>query len=156
MPAPAIHTCFTSLLLLCLSLLTGCSSAPERIDADHAHDGLAQAARMLGRPYRFGGATPSGFDCSGLTMAVYKLNGLDLPRSSRQQWKVGKPVKRSHLEKGDLVFFATAGGKRVSHVGIYTGNGKFLHAPRRGRKITISSLSDRYYKTRYLGARSYL
>jgi hypothetical protein len=88
--------------------------------------------------------------------AVYHLNGLDLPRSSRQQWKSGRPVKHSQLAKGDLVFFATLGGTRVSHVGIYTGSGKFLHAPRRGRKITISSLSSTYYKTRYLGARSYL
>ena len=118
---------------------------------------VRSARQYIGVPYQWGGESPdTGFDCSGLTMAVYKLNGLDLPRSSRQQWKAGKPVKRSHLEKGDLVFFATTGGKRVSHVGIYTGNGKFLHAPRRGRKITISSLSDRYYKTRYLGARSYL
>jgi cell wall-associated NlpC family hydrolase len=60
------------------------------------------------------------------------------------------------LASGDLVFFATSGGSRVSHVGIYTGNGKFLHAPRRGRKIRISSLSNPYYKKRYLGARSYL
>jgi len=85
-----------------------------------------------------------------------QTKGLDLPRSSRQQWKAGRPVKRSQLARGDLVFFATKGGKRVSHVGIYTGSGKFLHAPRRGRKITISSLSNTYYKSRYLGARSYL
>ena len=118
---------------------------------------VRSAKQYIGVPYRWGGESPdTGFDCSGLTMVVYQLNGLDLPRSSRQQWKAGKPVKPSRLEKGDLVFFATSGGNRVSHVGIYTGNGNFLHAPRRGRKITISSLSNTYYKTRYLGARSYL
>ena len=118
---------------------------------------VTTAKQYIGVPYQWGGESPdTGFDCSGLTMVVYQLNGLDLPRSSRQQWKTGKPVKRSQLNRGDLVFFATSGGRRVSHVGIYTGNGKFLHAPRRGRKIQVSSLSNSYYKSRYLGARSYL
>ena len=127
-------------------------------DNDYLRNEIVRSAKQyLGVPYQWGGESPdTGFDCSGLTMVVYQLNGLDLPRSSRQQWRAGRPVKRSHLGKGDLVFFATSGGNRVSHVGIYTGNGKFLHAPRKGRKITISSLSDAYYKTRYLGARSYL
>ena len=115
------------------------------------------AKQYIGVSYRWGGESPkTGFDCSGLTMVVYRLNGFNLPRSSRQQWKAGRPIKRSHLDRGDLVFFATSGGSRVSHVGIYTGNGKFLHAPRRGRKIQVSSLSSTYYKARYLGARSYL
>ena len=115
------------------------------------------AKRYIGVPYRWGGESPqTGFDCSGLTMVVYRLNGLDLPRSSRQQWRAGAPVKRGQLAKGDLVFFATSGGRRVSHVGIYTGDNKFLHAPSRGRNIRISSLSSNYYRSRYLGARSYL
>jgi len=121
------------------------------------HQIVKSAKQYIGVPYRWGGqSSDTGFDCSGLTMVVYHLNGLDLPRSSSQQWKAGRPVKRSQLARGDLVFFATKGGTRVSHVGIYTGSGNFLHAPRRGRKITISSLSSTYYKTRYLGARSYL
>ena len=115
------------------------------------------AGRYVGVPYRWGGESPrTGFDCSGLTMVVYRLNGLDLPRSSRQQWKVGRRIDRSRLQKGDLVFFATRGGSKVSHVGIYTGGNKFLHAPSRGRRIQSSSLSDKYFKTRYVGARSYL
>ena len=115
------------------------------------------AGRYVGVPYRWGGESRrTGFDCSGLTMVVYRLNGLDLPRSSRQQWKVGRRIDRSRLQKGDLVFFATRGGNRVSHVGIYTGGNKFLHAPSRGRRIQSSSLSDKYFKTRYVGARSYL
>jgi len=127
-------------------------------DNDFIRNQIVKSAKQyIGVPYRWGGeSSDTGFDCSGLTMVVYQLNGLDLPRSSRQQWKAGRPVKHSQLAKGDLVFFATKGGRRVSHVGIYTGSGKFLHAPRRGRKITISSLSSTYYKTRYLGARSYL
>ena len=129
----------------------------ESGDDDFLRSEIVRTAKeYIGVPYQWGGESPqTGFDCSGLTMVVYQLNGLDLPRSSRQQWKAGRPVTRSQLERGDLVFFATSGGNRVSHVGIYTGNGKFLHAPRRGRKIKISSLSNTYYKKRYLGARSY-
>ena len=115
------------------------------------------ARQYIGVPYRWGGQSPqSGFDCSGFTMVVYQLNGLDLPRSSRQQWKAGRPVKRNQLSKGDLVFFATSGGKRVSHVGIFSGDGRFLHASGRGKKIKIANLSDTYFRIRYLGARSYL
>ena len=115
------------------------------------------ARRYVGVPYRWGGESPrTGFDCSGFTMVVYRLNGLDLPRSSRQQWQVGKKISRHQLRKGDLVFFATAGGRRVSHVGIYTGANQFLHAPRRGSRIKTSSLASKYFKSRYLGARSYL
>jgi hypothetical protein len=118
---------------------------------------IRTAGQYVGVPYRWGGESPrTGFDCSGLTMVVYRLNGLDLPRSSRQQWKVGRPIDRSRLQKGDLVFFATRGGNRVSHVGIYTGENKFLHAPRRGSRIKTSSLSSKYFRTRYVGARSYL
>ena len=115
------------------------------------------ARRYVGVPYRWGGESPqTGFDCSGLTMVVYRLNGLDLPRSSRQQWKVGKRIDRSRLQKGDLVFFATSSSKSVSHVGIYTGGNKFLHAPSRGHQIQTSSLSSKYYRAHYVGARSYL
>jgi hypothetical protein len=127
-------------------------------DNDYIRSEIVRTAKQyIGVAYRWGGESPrTGFDCSGLTMVVYQLNGLELPRSSNQQWSAGRAVTRSELASGDLVFFATSGGSRVSHVGIYTGNGKFLHAPRRGRKIRISSLSNPYYKKRYLGARSYL
>jgi cell wall-associated NlpC family hydrolase len=91
-----------------------------------------------------------------LTMVVYRLNGLQLPRSSRAQWQAGRPVNHSQLLKGDLVFFATAGGQKVSHVGIYVGDNRFLHAPGKNRNIRISELSNKYYRSRYLGARRYL
>lgn len=118
---------------------------------------VATARKYIGIPYKWGGESPrTGFDCSGLTMVVYRLNGLQLPRSSRAQWRAGKPIAHSQLQKGDLVFFATSGGQRVSHVGIYVGGNKFLHAPGKNRKIRMSSLSSEYYKSRYLGARRYL
>jgi hypothetical protein len=127
-------------------------------DNEHLRNEIVRTAKQyIGVPYRWGGESlRTGFDCSGLTMVVYRLNGLDLPRSSGQQWRAGTPIKRGQLAQGDLIFFATSGGSRVSHVGIYAGDGNFLHAPGKGRKIRISSLSGKYYKSRYLGARSYL
>ena len=115
------------------------------------------AERFVGVPYRWGGSTPGGgFDCSGLTQAVYQLNGLNLPRSSKIQYQAGVPIKQSRLSRGDLVFFATSGGRTVSHVGIYTGHNRFIHAPGRGKRIRTDTLSSRYFKTRYVGARTYL
>ena len=115
------------------------------------------AKAFIGIPYRWGGSSvEKGFDCSGLTMAVYKLNGFDLPRTSRQQYQTGVCITQKDLSKGDLVFFDTSGGRVVSHVGIYVGDGKFIHAPRKGKTVRVSSLSNRYYRKRYVGARSYL
>ncbi len=118
---------------------------------------VGTAKRFIGVPYRWGGSSPrQGFDCSGLTMVVYQLNGLNLPRSSRQQYRAGTPVRQNELSRGDLVFFATSGGRRVSHVGIYIGSGRFIHAPGRGKRIRTERLAKRYFKTRYVGARTYL
>ena len=134
------------------------TAAPGLNDKKHLREEIVRTAnRFIGVRYRWGGqSSDTGFDCSGLTMAVYRLNGLKLPRSSRQQWKSGRPVDPGQLSKADLVFFDTTGGGRVSHVGIYIGNDKFLHAPSSGRKIRISSMSNKYYKSRYLGARTYM
>jgi len=112
---------------------------------------------FIGLPYQWGGASPGqGFDCSGLTMAVYQLNGLNLPRSSTEQYMLGMPVERKELEKGDLVFFSSSGAKKVSHVGLYRGDDRFIHAPGKGKTIRVDSLSDGYYDSRYSGARRYL
>jgi hypothetical protein len=118
---------------------------------------VGTAKRFIGTPYRWGGTSvDEGFDCSGLTMVVYQLNGLKLPRSSRQQYRAGIPVGRNELRQGDLVFFATSWGRRVSHVGIYVGKGRFIHAPGKGKRIRTDLLTKRYYKARYMGARTYL
>ncbi|MGD9345885.1 MAG: NlpC/P60 family protein [Candidatus Aminicenantes bacterium] len=135
-------------------------SAAKRIVKGEAYlrDELVSTARsFIGIPYSWGGTAPEqGFDCSGLTMAVYELNGLKLPRSSRDQFAVGRPISRNQLTKGDLVFFATSQGKKVTHVGIYTGNGQFIHAPGRDKRIRTDSLTNGYFKTHFLGARTYL
>ena len=126
--------------------------------ASYLRDEIVKTAeRFIGVSYRWGGSSPDkGFDCSGLTMTVYRLNGLNLPRSSRQQYRAGAPISRSQISRGDLVFFATSGGRRVSHVGLYAGDGKFIHAPKKGKRIRTESLSNPYFRTRYLGARTYL
>ncbi len=118
---------------------------------------VATAHRFIGVPYNWGGTTANGgFDCSGLTMVTYRLNGLKLPRVSRDQHAAGRAIDKSKLQKGDLVFFATGGGRRVSHVGIYIGNGRFIHAPRSGKSVRVTSLDNSYFKKTYVGARTYL
>ncbi len=113
--------------------------------------------RFIDTPYLWGGSSvDTGFDCSGLTMTVYQLNGLNLPRNSQRQFDTGYPVHRDNLLKGDLVFFSSNKWGTVTHVGVYAGDNKFIHAPGRGKKIRTDSLSARYYNQRYVGARSYL
>lgn len=123
----------------------------------YLRDRIVETAQSyIGLPYRWGGSSSvHGFDCSGFAMTVYQLNGLNLPRSSEQQYRAGIAVKRSQLSRGDLVFFATSTGRKISHVGIYAGDDKFIHAPGRGKKIRTDSLSNRYFETRYAGARTY-
>lgn len=115
------------------------------------------ARRFIGVPYKWGGtSSKEGFDCSGLAMVVYQLNGLDLPRTSREQYRAGRLIQRKALKPGDLVFFRTGWRRRVSHVGIYAGNNSFIHAPKHGRAITTTPMSNDYFATRFVGARSYL
>ncbi len=114
---------------------------------------LRTAYSQLGLRYRRGGSSPrTGFDCSGFTAWVFDKYGIDLPRSSREQYHIGRKVKRSNLKKGDLVFFRTR-GRRISHVGIYLEDGKFIHSPRTGRRIHVSSLDQGYWGRRYVGGR---
>ncbi len=93
-------------------------------------------------------------DCSGFVRAVYNLCGVNIPRSSRDQFKVGDSVGREDLRDGDLVFFGSSEGS-ISHVGIYVGNGRFVHAPRRGDEIKTTLLDDPFFAKRFIGARRY-
>jgi len=114
---------------------------------------LDYASTFLGVPYVYGGGSPKGFDCSGFTSYVYKHFNVSLPHSSASQYTRVTKVSRDNLQPGDLVFFASsAGGSKINHVGIYVGNGNFIHAPRPGKVVCYDSLYSSYYSSHYVGA----
>lgn len=110
------------------------------------------AKKLLDIPYRFGGNSLLGIDCSAYVKKVYSLIGIDLPRSAREQFQEGKPVDEEDLSIGDLVFFKTY-ASFPSHVGIYLGNNLFIHASSKSKKVTIDSLNTPYYLKRFIGAK---
>lgn len=159
----------TRVVLVSLALLlTACSSrgpAPQPIYnppvsssayQGGAEDVLFRALGLVGTPYRYGGNTPEGgFDCSGLIGYVYRdAAGISLPRSTRELSAMRAPdVRRDALQSGDLVFFATNGGRAVSHAGIYVGEGRFVHAPSSGGTVRLDSLDNVYWQRVYLDAK---
>lgn len=156
-------------LLALVALFSACSSrvpapepqvsAPLEYFAPAADDVLFRALGLVGTPYRYGGNTPdSGFDCSGLIGYVYRdAAGLVLPRSTSEMIRLRAPaVPRQALRSGDLLFFATSGGGKVSHAGIYVGEGRFVHAPSSGGTVRLDSLSSAYWQKSYLNAKRVL
>ena len=121
---------------------------------ERADDLLMSAMALLGVSYRWGGTKPAtGLDCSGFIQYVFRQAwNVNLPRTSSEMAKVGIPVNKSDLQPGDLVFFSRY-GRRVGHVGLYIGDGKFIHAPSTGKKIQIANLDNVYYVKHYVGAR---
>jgi len=114
---------------------------------------VVRALALIDTPYRYGGRTPSGFDCSGFVGHVFSESaGLELPRRSEEMNRLGAAVSQSELEAGDLVFFNTL-GRRYSHVGLYLGDDRFVHAPARGGRVRIERMTDAYWRARYNGAR---
>lgn len=109
------------------------------------------AKKLQGVKYVYGASSAKGFDCSGFTMYVYKAAGISLPHSATEQSAKGLAVSKENLKPGDLVFFET-GGAGISHVGIYIGSGKFIHASSGAGHVTITNLSEKYYAARYRGA----
>ena len=116
---------------------------------------IATAKKYIGVPYVWGGESPSGFDCSGFVQYVFKVHGISLNRTTETQYKHGSYVSKSNLKPGDLVFFQNTYRAGISHVGIYIGNGQFIHASS-SKGVTISNLSSSYYTTHYYGARRIL
>lgn len=112
---------------------------------------VSYAYKFLGKPYVYGATGPNAFDCSGLTQYVYNKFGVNISRTTYTQVNEGTKVNKDDLKAGDLVFFNTEGS--ISHVGIYIGSGEFIHAPRSGKPVMVSSLSDGYYSKKYATAR---
>lgn len=117
-------------------------------------DIISYASKFMGKPYVWGASGPSAFDCSGFTAYVYSAFGVGLPHYTGSQFGVGQSVSKGNLAAGDLVFFNTY--ESISHVGIYVGGGQFIHASSGSHKVTVSSLGESYYSSRYAGARRVL
>jgi cell wall-associated NlpC family hydrolase len=146
------------LLSLSIALLVAaCASPPTRqyaVSDEQMNDLVMYAVSLADTPYRYGGNTAnSGFDCSGFVGHVYRHSlGISMPRSSREISRVGRPVSLSELAPGDLVFYNTQHAS-FSHVGIYIGDGKFVHSPRSGESVRTEQMQMRYWLARYDGAR---
>jgi cell wall-associated NlpC family hydrolase len=134
--------------------LTSQLSVAKQSVGEKATDMLTQAMGLLGVPYRRGGTSEeTGFDCSGFVRHMYEKSfGRLLPRRANEQAKATETIDREELKPGDLVFFNTM-KKAFSHVGIYVGDGKFIHAPRTGKAIRVDDMRDAYWQKRFNGAR---
>ncbi len=108
----------------------------------------SEAVRQIGAPYRYGGTTANGFDCSGLAQYAYAHAGKRIPRTTAQQWQQLAPVAKNNLQVGDLLFFRIDG--RISHVGLYLGKSRFVHAPSTGREVSIAELDSEFYRRAFV------
>jgi murein DD-endopeptidase len=158
LPPTAILRATSTLLLLSL-LLSGCAPLP-RHPADSAAMRVSapatwgqavaqQATRQVGAPYRYGGVTPQGFDCSGLVYFAYRQAGIAVPRSVAEQYRYAKPLRLADAQPGDVLFFRL-GSRGASHVGIVTEGEHFVHAPRGGKSVMLASLDNPYWRDRLL------
>jgi murein DD-endopeptidase len=149
--------------LLMALFLSGCSNALRWEDGQgqvtdrspQATDTARQevvdtATSMIGIPYRYGGSTPKGFDCSGLVQYSYNAAGLSVPRTSGEQYSAAQPIGLADAEPGDLLFFNF--DRRISHVAIYLGNQRFVHAPSSGKRVSIASLDNPIYRQHFARA----
>jgi murein DD-endopeptidase len=136
------------LAVLAALLVAACASAP-RTDAPAtraADRAAANALKLVGAPYRYGGASPRrGFDCSGLVQYSYRRAGVSLPHNTERQRRLSTPIRRAELRRGDLIFFNEEGRKN-SHVGIYVGRGLFVHAPSSGKRVREDRLNSPYWR----------
>jgi cell wall-associated NlpC family hydrolase len=165
MRIPMHRRCGIALLAVLAALASGCATppreAPRTFEAPEPRVGrvsvspgeaLAHSAlALLGAPYRFGGSTPQGFDCSGLVFYLHERTGVIVPRTAHSQRHAARPVTPDALAPGDLVFFRMS-GRKVDHVGVYVGQRRFVHAPRRARPVSLESLDDPFYRSRFISA----
>lgn len=151
-----------ALTITMLGLISACSSTwtprpqPGAPAAEHSISGsvgeaaAAVALDQVGVPYRYGGTTPAGFDCSGLVQYSYSLAGKRVARTTKQLWTSTDAVGRHELRVGDLLFFSIGG--KMSHVGLYLGERRFVHAPESGRTVAVASLDAPFYQSAFLRA----
>lgn len=161
---PASHVCGLILITVAMSGIAGCAShdiAPgsaksvtrtaSKSTPTHVGDrAVAFAVDMVGTPYRYGGSSPSGFDCSGLVYYSYAQAGKSVPRTTGQLSNGVIPVARADLRAGDVLFFNVAG--KMSHVGLYLGNKRFVHAPSTGKVVSIETLESDFYSDAFIRA----
>lgn len=151
----------TLFLLILLALLSACGSTPRHAGSSSSanveekmNDLVMYAVSLADTPYRYGGNSPdNGFDCSGFVGHVFQHSlGITLPRTSRDLSRVGKLIRSYQLRPGDLVFFNTM-DRAYSHVGIFIGDGKFVHSPKTGSSIRVERMNEQYWASHYNGAR---
>lgn len=150
---PSIRFAAAWLITAAALILAGCgSSAPSRgtsdtLSAVQRSEIVLAALGHLDTPYRYGGTNADGLDCSALVQRVYRRIGRSVPRSTREQARAARRVNPSHMQPGDVVFFAID-GRRISHVGIYIGEGRFIHAPSSRSRVRIEPLDNPYWQPR--------
>ena len=142
--------------------MAGCASQPaphvstptgpakQKVAPNSANAAVSIAMQQVGVPYRYGGATPQGFDCSGLVYYSYGRVGKSLPRTTAGLWTSMRPVAKDDLQVGDILFFRISG--KMSHVGLYVGRNQFVHAPSSGKVVTVGSLSSPFYDDAFIRA----
>ena len=153
-----------SLIIIACIFLFACTHTPKNVEpketqqhsksvvrVDKGQQIAELAQTMLGSPYKYGGDSPSGFDCSGLVFYTHSKLGIRTPRTSLQQFRNAKAVTAKQLSSGDLVFFKL-NKNSVSHVGIYIGQGRFVHAPKSGKRVSVNYLHDEFWKPRFVSA----
>ncbi|MEJ2309078.1 MAG: C40 family peptidase [Gammaproteobacteria bacterium] len=142
------------LALVLVSLALGACSGGSRDISGKRLEVVTNALAQVGTPYRYGGAGPDGFDCSGLVYFTHGAAGIRVPRVTTAQKRAAKRVSRSRLQPGDLVFFRT--GSTTNHVGIMIDSTRFVHAPSSGKRVRTSHLTDNYWRRNFTGAATYL
>lgn len=146
--------------ILIILLAAGCSSTPPPnpvigYTASVGEKAADAALSMIGKPYRYRGESPAGFDCSGLVRYSYLVAGIDVPHGTKALRKVSRSVSIYRLRKGDLLFFYQQ-GKPYSHVGIYVGKDRFVHAPSSGKTVRTDEVTDSYWKKHLIEARRFI